>query len=139
MEGGETVSELETEGAGEREVEVEVPVMCERHRYDLLVDRLKIPPHGPWMVAEVTMQIMLFQAATADERIQARTGGDPHSLSLVLNELGCLACWERKWYKRALLIIEKGVSYAAKVAQGKFYDPDWIFTREQLREDKNDG
>lgn len=128
-----------TEGGEKRGVEITVPMMCDRHRFDLIRDRLKIPPDGPWTVAEVTMLVLLFQAAMADERIQARIGGDAEAAAIVLNELGCLACWERKWYKRALLVLSKGVSYAAKVAQGKFYDPDWIFTKEQLQEDSDNG
>ena len=114
--------------------EIVVPTMCERHRYDLLVRRMKLGPDDSWMVYDLTMQILLFQAASADPRIHARTGGDSRQLSLVLAEIGCLACWERKYYRKAMVIMRKGIEHAAKVAQGKRHDADWVFQRYQVGE-----
>ena len=104
---------------------VHIQNLCPRHRHDLIVRRLRIKPNEPWLVVEVTAQILLFQRAAASPKIHARTEGDAENLSLVLAELGCLACWDRDGYNRAVLLLRKGVDHAAAVARMEREDPIW--------------
>jgi hypothetical protein len=101
------------------------PPLCQWHQHDLVVHRLKIPESGPWVVAFVTMQILLFTWVTSDVRVYRRTRGELADMSLVLAELGCLACYDGEGYDRATILLRRDASLAAKVAQGKATDPDW--------------
>jgi hypothetical protein len=98
---------------------VVVPVTCERHRYDFLVRRMHIGPEDPRLAAEVTLQLLLFRLTVADPRIVARAGGDSYNLSLVLAELGCMACWSQAYYRLAYRCCQKGIEHAAAVARGE--------------------
>jgi hypothetical protein len=103
--------------------QIAVPVTCEKHRYDFLVTRLHLGPDDPRLVQEVTLQILLFRQLAADPRIAARctqTAGkaEAKDLSLVLAELGCMACYEPRYYRRACAVIQKGFPHASLVARG---------------------
>lgn len=107
----------------DEQVRVEAPVTCERHRYDFLVTRLHLGPDDPRLVQEVTLQILLFRQLAGDPRTTARctqTAGKAESkdLSLVLAELGCMACYEPRYYRRACAVIQKGFPHASLVARG---------------------
>ena len=113
----------------EEQPTIVVPSLCNDHRHKMLVHDLQIPPTGPWQVAELTATILLFQAAAQDERISRRAENEASNLSLILAEVGCLACFEPKWYDLMVALLKKGVSRAAKVAQFKERDPDWPYGR----------
>jgi len=99
---------------------------CERHERDILHTRLKIEESGPWVLALVTMQLLMFGWMCTDQRIYARTAGDTHALTLVLGEIGCPACYDHDGYLRALMVIRRGgLHHAAQVAQSKATDPAW--------------
>jgi hypothetical protein len=104
---------------------IQVPPICQKHFRDMIVEKLKIPPSGPWQVAAVTANLLLFQAATADDRIWKQAEGKQENLSDILGRIGCLACWSEDSYDRMILVQKKGLSHAAQVAQGKAIDPDW--------------
>jgi hypothetical protein len=97
---------------------VVVPITCERHRYDFLVRRMHIGPNDPRIAAEVTLSLLLFRLTVSDPRIVARADGDSYNLSLVLAELGCMACWSQEYYRRAYRCCQKGIEHAAAVARG---------------------
>jgi hypothetical protein len=114
---------LEERRVTDEQPQIVVPVTCEKHRYDLLVTRLHLGPNDPRLVQEVTLQILLFRQLAADPRIAARctqTDGkaEAKDLSLVLGELGCMACYEPRYYRRACAVIEKGFPHASLVARG---------------------
>jgi predicted TIM-barrel fold metal-dependent hydrolase len=102
--------------------QVVIPQMCERHRYDFLARRMKIGPDDPRLAIEVTVQLLLFRIVAADPRIVARAAGEADNLSLVLGELGCMACWDQKAYRLAYRCCQKGLEHAALVANGKLAD-----------------
>lgn len=120
---------------------VVVPQLCQKHQR-ALIQRLMIPESGPWRVAIITAQIMMFQAAVANDvvwqRCSALADGQPNSedLSLVLAEIGCLACFEREGWLRVLRIMgTKGIRYAAQVAQKQIEDADWPYLTPKAKPD----
>lgn len=102
--------------------QVVIPQMCERHRYDFLARRMKLGPDDLRLAIEVTVQLLLFRIVAADSRILARSEGDANNLSLVLGELGCMACFDPKAYRLAYRCCQKGLEHAALVANGKIAD-----------------
>lgn len=103
---------------------VEIPQVCREHQRKMC-ERLRIGPDDPWLASLVTLQLLLFRAAMHDEGITKRVGGDTESISLVLAELGCLACARHDDFRRALIVMRKGGMYAAQVARGEVYDADF--------------
>lgn len=103
------------------------PSFCEWHKSDLIRMRLKIPDTGPWMVALITAQILMFTWSTTEKSVNDRLGsdGEPADLTLILNEIGCLACAFGDGFDRATILIRGDISHAAKVAQGRAKDPVW--------------
>lgn len=67
--------------------QVEVPQMCQKHQR-LLVEQLRIGPEGPWQIAIVAVQIVLFQGSLTFQSVWGKIGGDVTKLKT----LGCLAC-----------------------------------------------
>jgi hypothetical protein len=102
--------------------QVVVPVTCERHRYDFLARRMKIGTDQPRLAIEVTLQLLLFRIVVADPRVTGRTEGKADNLSLVLGEIGCMACFDRQAYRLAYRCCQKGLEHAALVANGKLAD-----------------
>lgn len=102
--------------------QVVVPQMCERHRYDFLARRMKLGPDDMRLAIEVTVQLLLFRIVVADDRIVARTRGHAEDISLVLGEIGCMACWDWRAYRLAYRCCQKGLEHAALVANGKLAD-----------------
>ena len=98
-----------------------LPDMCRAHQAEL-VNRLRIPESGPWQSTLVIMNIRLFQAATANPKVWERCSvvddgkRDESDLTLVLAEIGCLACFDRHTYGETLSLMRtKGVSHVAKL------------------------
>lgn len=105
---------------------VMIPDLCERHLSDLVRRRLRMHDHEPWRAAVVVAQLLLFTWTTGDRRFLARTEERTENFSLVLAEIGCLACFDRAAYGRVCRLMRKlGVDGAARVAQQKASDPDW--------------
>lgn len=100
---------------------VELPLMCAKHDRRV-VDRLQLTEDGPWRVALITMQMLLFRAAICDERIAKRSEGDTRNLTLILAELGCPACDRPDDFHRAMHVMRKGLDYATRVAKGDVFD-----------------
>lgn len=108
-----------------------IPTLCERHRAEL-VHGLAIPESGPWQTAIIVASILLFQASTADDRVWQRCtllengDRDANDLSLVLAEIGCLACFKPESFGQLLGIMQKhGITYAAELSRGTRVDPEW--------------
>ena len=102
--------------------------ICNRHGAALM-HALKLRESDPWLAHYVTAQILLFGMATADARIHKRAPelGD---MSVVLAEIGCLACFLPGSMARVIRIFGRGgLDHAAKVAQGKATDPEYIFDK----------
>lgn len=109
-----------------------IPELCQQHRRDLVV-RLDIPETGPWLATMVTGQILLFQTAARSDVIWQRCSKvagtdqrDANDLSLVLAEIGCLACYRPDWFDMVIRLIDtEGLHFAAQVAQAKKSHPDF--------------
>lgn len=103
--------------------QITVPQLCRFHQ-QRLVRKLAIGPEGPWGTAIVIANILLFQAATENERVWQRCGtlengrADESALSLVLAEIGCLACFQREKFSAVLrLMKQKGLNEAARISR----------------------
>jgi hypothetical protein len=64
-----------------------MPELCFEHQ-KLLVSKAGVPESGPWRSLIIVAQLALFQAASADDKIQKEIGGDIHQIG----KIGCLAC-----------------------------------------------
>jgi hypothetical protein len=121
--GGNSMSEAsESSPSGIPANAVMVPKFCEYHQHDLVVRRLKLSESDAWMVSMLTVQILCFTWATADPRINARLpkeSSEPSDLSLILAEVGCLACFDGEGYDRAAMLVRRGLPHAVDVAHGR--------------------
>lgn len=104
--------------------QVMLPPICDRHDHDLIVRQLKLRPSDPWRVYHVVAQLLLFNRVVAEDGIAKRAEGDASNLTLVLAELGCLACARPALYRRVVLVCRKGLEHAAAVSRGERTDPD---------------
>lgn len=100
---------------------VELPLMCRKHDARV-IHRLRIPESGPWRVALITMQMLLFRAALCDERIAKRAESEVKNMTLILAEIGCPACDRPHDFNRAMTVLRKGLEYAGRVAKGDVFD-----------------
>jgi hypothetical protein len=106
-----------------------VPPLCAQHTSVLIHRVLMLKPEDPWQSALVICNILLFQAAMADQRVHDRTEGDMANMSLVLAELGPLCCALRTGIlDRIFGVMRKGLTHAALVTQRKVADPDFDMT-----------
>lgn len=80
---------------------VEVPPLCSKHQRRV-VTRLAVGPEGPWRAALLVTNMLLFQRASQDIMVHKRAGNRVEELSLVLAEIGCLACRYRNDFELAL-------------------------------------
>ena len=64
-----------------------MPDMCQKHQY-LLVHQAGYKRTDPWQALIIMSNIALFQAATTDDRLYKKMGGDVRKITT----LGCLAC-----------------------------------------------
>lgn len=71
----------------DQQAAIVMPNMCDKHQY-LLVQQAAYGPRDAWQALIIASQIVLFQAATCDNRIWKQLGGDVTRVP----ELGCLAC-----------------------------------------------
>lgn len=86
-------------------------------------------PETTWRATDFVAKLLLFQGTTADERFQARIGGDfKANANVVLAEIGCLACFSPELYERVCRVMAKGLSHAAAVTQGKIADEGFDMT-----------
>ncbi len=67
--------------------QIKLANMCDTHQR-LLLQQAGYSEKEAWRALIVVSQVALFQAATCDDRIHKRIGGDLSKLQ----ELGCLAC-----------------------------------------------
>lgn len=67
---------------------VELPPMCEKHRY-LLTSQAQLKESDPWRAFEIAATMALFQATTATDGVYEKIGGDIFKIKT----LGCLACF----------------------------------------------
>lgn len=105
--------------------QVQVPQLCQSHQVHL-VTRLRLGPDDPWRAAMVVNALLMFQRASQDNSIHARTGGDIGQLSLVLAEIGCLACRYPEDFSSALSFQhEADGKRVADVIHARVSDPRW--------------
>jgi hypothetical protein len=101
---------------------IHVPALCQKHN-SAVVSRLRIPESGPWQAAIAINQVFLFQAATENPIVwqrcgQTDEGRETKDLSLVLAEIGCLACFLPEKFERVIgLIKRKGLNEAARISR----------------------
>lgn len=106
-----------------------VPQMCQQHTAQLVHQVMHLKPHEPWRAAIVIAQTLLFQAATADQRLHQRSEGEVGNLSLVLAELGPLCCALRdSVVQRVWRVMEKGLTHASGVSRRTVVDPEFDIT-----------
>lgn len=107
-----------------------VPALCVKHQR-VVIDRLRIPKHGPWNAALMIVNLLLFGRVIADDRITERIGDAEgvefaSTASLVLAEIGCLACFQGDAVYQAIKLIKrKGLKHAADVSRGEIAHPFW--------------
>ena len=114
-----------------------LPSLCEAHQA-LILHNLRMGPTEPWKAALVVANLMLFQITSAGDvmwqRAKREDGETPTSadVSLVLAEMGCLACFSHKNLERVLTIFRKhGLQGAAKISQGQLESPHWPYFKKQ--------
>jgi hypothetical protein len=110
-----------------------LPDLCPKHQRKL-VEALKIGPEGPWQSTLAVANIMLFQAAIAGKVVWGRCSKDEkghartEDLSLVLAEIGCLACFDSLAWSRIIRLHRKYSSIGiSRIIHGKLKDPDWPY------------
>ena len=69
--------------------QIMVPDICQKHQW-LLVKQAGYRESDPWRALLIVSNIVLFQAATCDDKTNKRIGGDITRIG----ELGCLACYK---------------------------------------------
>lgn len=105
---------------------VVVPAFCERHRRDLVVRRLKLTPTDAWREHESTGQLLMLKGLLAhDHVLHARSEGTTENLTMVLAEIGCLACWRPRMYQRVYRVLLKGLNHAKAIISGDVADPEF--------------
>ena len=82
--------------------QIKIPDLCRNH-LARLVRGARYSESDPWRALTIAAQIALFQAATADEAIQMRCGGD----ATEIGELGCLACLKPDAFAQIVVIARK--------------------------------
>lgn len=92
--------------------------LCEKHRSDLIHERLQIPESGPWALAEAAVSTLLFRY------IEAQTSPS-HAAEVA--KLNCVACLRPIHYELAAKVAKRGLSHAFHVAAGNDVDPDWVW------------
>lgn len=102
-----------------------MPKQCHRHNVEA-IGALGIPETGPWRAGLVVTGLLMFQWATTEKSVWDRADGKSENLSLVLAELGCLACAFPDGWKALIKVLIRGLTHAAHVSQGKLKNPDWI-------------
>lgn len=111
------------------EPQVVIPRMCPRHERDV-TRRLRLTQNDPWMATLTVVQILLFTWTTADVRFHRRTEGDLKNMSLILAEMGCMACVHGDGFTKAIgLIRDRGLGHAAAVSQNEVADELWPIQR----------
>lgn len=78
-----------------------IPQLCHPHQVEV-VKTLRIPPEGPWIGTLMAVNLACFRAVTYDARFKARTEGDPSTFTIVLAEIGCLACAQPRAFRTAV-------------------------------------
>lgn len=102
-----------------------IPDLCTFHQGDLIVTRLEIPENGMWQEAHNHAQLLLLRHALADGRILRAQKHDPVRVTLALDKIGCLACYDRPAYERAVMVLRKGPTHTRQMLEGYIVDPDW--------------
>lgn len=76
---------------------ITAPIFCYECQYTI-VHGCGFEETDPWRSLVIVSTLALFQATVQDPRIVQRCAGDrdPHTLSLVLAEIGCLGCFKPK-------------------------------------------
>lgn len=101
-----------------------VPPYCPACGAWLVGPRLAIPESGPWRVAIVVSQVLIFQQITARKDFMARCDRKIENATLILAEYGCPGCAFPEELLRVGRIMVKGLDHAAAVSQGKVKDPE---------------
>jgi hypothetical protein len=127
-----------TEEEGVPKDAVLVAPFCERHRHDLIVQKLQRRPNDTFLVYEITAMMLLFQWAAASPGSPAREQWEEHAdaqraLKAHIGSLGCLACWDVAAYERAAALLQKGLRVATDVVKFKAEDPGWPRTPSDLK------
>lgn len=105
---------------------VHLPSMCKRHQCEV-VDRLGIPETGPWQVTIMAVNLACFRAISVDPSFRRRTDEDPAMWSIVLAEVGCMACYAARAFDLALQILQADGDWKPLfgAAFGKTRHPSW--------------
>ena len=106
---------------------VVMPPLCDRHNAEA-VQRMGYGPQDHWRSALLVLQLLLFyrvmmEFSAGEEKLEKL---DTPTVNTKLAERGCLACADDSTFRLACrLVKEKGLEWAANVAQGKKVDPEW--------------
>lgn len=103
-----------------------IPELCKMHQAKV-VHGLGLKPEDSWQMTLMAVQLAAFRATTFDERFLKRTEGKAENFSVVLGELGCLACWQPEAYRQAMAILRHDHDWKPLFAAafGKERHPLW--------------
>jgi hypothetical protein len=74
----------------------------------------------------IVNQLLMFQRSTHDDAIHQRAGGDTNALSLVLAEIGCLACRYEEDFELALTLqLEEDGKHVADIIYARATNAKW--------------
>lgn len=103
-----------------------LPQFCRRHALQV-IEQLRIPRSGPWQMTLMAANLACFRALTFDPVFLKRTEGDPAAFSLVLAEIGCLACHQPRAIELSIEILREDREWMPlfEAAFGKKAHPRW--------------
>lgn len=101
-------------------VTIEMPDLCERHEHNFKRHFLSLDCECPQHVelrrrVSLMLKALLVSEVRVTPMVMRRAERDPRNLSLILEELGCLACHAPATYWRAIAILEHGLDAAIRV------------------------
>ena len=89
--------------------QIVVPALCVQHQAQLLHEA-NIGESGPWQVAIIQAQIVMFQGLSIDQEVWLMVGGDVQRF----HEVGCPACLRPALYEEVIAAFKSGVPGAPK-------------------------
>lgn len=119
------------------------PPLCEGCK-TTVVEQLDLGPDGPWQAVVLAATTAVTFAAMASPTVRKRLGeGTATDVSIVLNELGCLGCWQPEALGAGVAVIVEagGLPRFFEVLRGqrtsRFWPARWCFA--PRTKEKKDG
>lgn len=109
-----------TEPGAAGATQISVPPLCDPHQSNLIRWRLRMTESDPWQMAVLTCSMLVWRRAINTPTVWKRAGGEADALSVVLAEIGCLACYDWQAYEDAVDVIRShGWRFGFDVVMGR--------------------